>query len=137
MNLEIPDVGDFYTAIGQSLVDVLHGDFQEAWVWFTVMDEAVTSIGVYYLAADGEYKFQYNNLNDLSKHFVRLYDVYKGYGNEWREATYHLTKSYKMDMHFNYDMAGFDEYLDIDDKRRDAWIRKYLGENVKIDFKSR
>ncbi|MDR1876313.1 MAG: antitoxin YezG family protein [Flavobacteriaceae bacterium] len=131
MNAAIPDFGKHYTAIGQSLVDILPEDFQEAWAKVE-MEDNVWGLEVFYLKKNGRYGYLNDGLNKLLKEFVNLENAYqKSELGFWTTATFYLTAAGKMTLDLGYeDVSDYDSIP----TRRDAWIKKYLGDASLIDW---
>jgi hypothetical protein len=136
MNKEIPDFGVHYTAIGQSLVDLLPMGFKVAWAGIErdSADDA-WSVDIFYLKENGRYGLYQGDLREINKvtaGFVGLEKDYKKAGlAPWTTATFRLTDEGKMTLDLGYeDVSDYD----LAPTRRDAWIKKYLGDVSLIDW---
>ncbi|WP_164897304.1 immunity protein YezG family protein [Pseudomonas alkylphenolica] len=130
MQHKLPTQEEVYTEIGQSLLDAVPDDFEEAWVR-TEMIEDVWSIGVFYKKPQGTYGYIGGVNEELEESLRVLWQIYKKDTNAaWTTATFHLTKSFEMSLDLGYeDISDFG----LNVERREAWILKYLGESAEID----
>lgn len=129
MNFPAINEEAFYTAIGQSLVDILPEDFKKAWAKVEMTDD-VWSVGVYYLKENGRYSYIVRGLENLSDSFRRLRNAFKDAGQDpWTMATFSLTNTGEMTLDLGYKEPEFG----YAPEQTEAWVQKYLGDASQID----
>ena len=132
MSTTSPDFSDHYSKIGQALVDALPGDFQAAWAKMGIPGDNVWSLEVFYLKPNNRYGYMDHETDPVFNALIALWKAYKEAGLEaWTTATFYLTNTGKMTLVLGYeDISDFD----LDAQRREAWIKKYLGDASLIDW---
>jgi hypothetical protein len=133
MKNDFPDFSVHYHLIGQSLVDLLPTEFRSAWATMDIIaDDDVWSSEVFYLKDNGRYGYIFEGLQTLEQGFWKLHKAYKDAGlAPWTTATFCLTSEWKMTLDLGYDDVSD---FDMDPKRRNEWIKKYLGDISLIDW---
>ena len=131
MKSTIKNTDELYSNIGQFLINLLPETFEEAWISVEMIDD-VWGAEIFYKKSDRAYGYINDNLDSIEDQFRLLRQLFKNDNNEaWTTATFHLTKSYKMNLEFGYeDVSDFG----LSPKRRETWIKKHLGESAKIDW---
>lgn len=126
-----PGAEEHYQAIGNGVSTMGPDGFQEALIRVEMIDD-VSSIGVFYKMPDGTYKYRNQGLEAILDVFQTLRNAFKQLqGESWSTATFRLNAQGKMALEIGYeDVSDFGR----SSERRQAWIRKYLGDNAAIDW---
>lgn len=123
----------FYPVIGQEAYDLVSVEFTKLWVKVEMIDD-VASIGIYCQTKNGNFRAFYDGLQHLLDIFYDMRKTFVSTGKPpFSTATFVLTDAGKFFIDFGYD--------DISDfglvrERREVWIKKYLGENAKIQWET-
>ncbi|MCU1725575.1 antitoxin YezG family protein [Pseudomonas sp. 7P_10.2_Bac1] len=125
------NIDEIYPEIGQLLINLLPDDFQEAWISVEMIDD-VWGAEIFYKKSENTYGYINDELHVIEDKFRLLRDLLKDKNNEtWSTATFNLTNTYSMNLELGYDdISDFG----LSPERREAWIKKHLGEAAKIDW---
>ena len=120
-----------YPVIAQMMVNRLPDDFEEAFLRIEMIDD-VWSVGMFYRGKNEIYRYINEGLETIAGKFRELRNLFKAENQEpFTTSTFWLTKSGKFSIDFGYeDVSDFG----MAPKRREIWIKKYLGSNPKIDW---
>lgn len=124
----------YYPIIGQAFYDVLP-DFLEAWLTIEITDD-FWGAEAFYTDGTATVKYLSDGLEKAEQLFRDMRKAFKETGNDpFTQATFFLDENGKFSIDFGYDDVS---NFELNDERRDAWIKKYLGENAKrnLSFKS-
>lgn len=119
----------FYPIIGQQAYDAAPIEFKKLWISMEMIDD-VSSIGMYCETETGDFHCFYNGLADLTATFYAMRRTFVATGHPpFSSATFILTSTGKFSIDYGYeDVSDFG----LGYERQIAWIKQYLGENVKI-----
>jgi len=120
----------YYPTIGQAFYDVLP-DFSDAWLTIEITED-VWGAEAFYKDGTDTVKYLSEGLEEAERLFKDMRKTFKETGNDpFTQATFFLKENGKFSIDFGYeDVSDFG----LTDERRDAWIKKYLGENAKIEW---
>lgn len=121
----------FYPIIGQEFYDLLP-NFEEAWLRVEMIDD-VSSCSCFYRTHNESVIFYGNQgLEEVESEFRKMRESFiKANKVPFTQATFWLSESGKFLIEFGYeDVSDFG----LAGERREAWIKKYLGENCVINW---
>ncbi len=125
------EVEAHYPIIGQMMADLLPDDFEEAFVSFEGIDD-VWSTELFYRREGGHIGYLNDGLEGIEGNLRSMRTLLKEAGQEpFSTATFTLHSSGK----FSIDL-GYEDVSDLGQgaKRREDWIKKYLGADAQIDW---
>ena len=126
-----PDVENLYPRIGQRLLDVAGEPFARGYARVE-MAEDHGSVGLFVDRGDGSYNYLIDDEGELFDLFSELRERCIGAGlGAWSQATFALQASGKFSIEF-----GHDDISDLGQapKRREAWVRRVLGEGARVQW---
>lgn len=126
-----PQIEAFYPIIGQQAVNAVPIDFSKRWVRVEMMDDA-SSIAMFSQTAPNHFRYVNDGLEGLRDTFQALRDTFATTAHKpFSSATFVFTDTGKFSIDFGYDdVSDFGQ----SNLRREAWIKKYLGEDIKIQW---
>jgi Protein of unknown function, DUF600 len=123
-------IESFYPQIGQLIISALP-NFSEAWVSIEMIDN-VWGAEAFFRDPNNQIRYSNEGLVDIERAFLEMRKAVKLLGKEpFTTATFLLTDAGKFYIDFGYeDVSDFG----LSDERRKAWIEKYLGDDVQIQW---
>lgn len=125
-----PAQESLYGQIGEALVRAVNQEFTRVWA-YVEQEEGVTSLKLFYASPTGVISYQTANV-ELAELFDSLWELSaQEIEKRWTNVTYMLDGDGSFEMDVNYDNIFDDE--STSSSRRQAWIKKYLGE-VEVQY---
>jgi hypothetical protein len=126
------NIESLYPEIGEMLLDLIPENFQQAWIRVEMIED-VWSSGIFFTEPNGRVRYLNKNLEEMNRRFRQLRSLFVVAGNPpFTTATYHLRPNGKFTIDYGYDDVSD---FSLAPQRRENWIKKYIGENTKIDWK--
>jgi len=126
-----PDIEALYPQIGRRLIDLAGEPFVQGYIRVELADD-FGSVGLFVDRGDGAYTYLIDEEGQLYDLFSQLRASYiaAGFG-AWSQATFALHANGTFSIEF-----GHDDISDLGQGgfRRDAWVRRVLGEQANVHW---